>query len=230
MISTIVYQNELQSQSDIMKAQNSEAREQVENLKNHLQQVQKSSDENLRRITAIEKTLREKSDRWEKVQQIREKIYTSIDGSNSLKFNVIELTELSSSIVDSSRKYKVPISLILAVIHQESAFNKSAVSSVGAKGLMQIMDATADSLSKDLKKDSYNPQSVSDNVSLGTFYLCKLLKRFDGNVELAVKAYNVGPEYTARVESGEYDKYPEQTTDYSQRVLDYKSEYEQEGL
>lgn len=80
-------------------------------------------------------------------------------------------------------------SLIWSVIRQESAFNMQAVSRHGARGLMQLMPATAAGLT-DGKADLFDP---AENIGLGARYLAKLVNRFNGNKAIAVAAYNAGP-------------------------------------
>jgi soluble lytic murein transglycosylase-like protein len=83
--------------------------------------------------------------------------------------------------------------LIHAVIWQESKYKPSAVSGAGAQGMMQLMPATA---------KRFNCADLSDpeqNIEAGTKYLRWLLKRFDGDVTLALAAYNAG--------EGSVDKY-----------------------
>jgi transglycosylase-like protein with SLT domain len=82
---------------------------------------------------------------------------------------------------------------IHAVIKQESRYDPHAVSYVGARGLMQMMPATAKRFG--LK----NPDDAAANVEAGTKYLKWLLKRFDGDVSLALAGYNAG--------EGSVDKY-----------------------
>ena len=86
-----------------------------------------------------------------------------------------------------AKKYKVDPKLIEAIIIVESKRNYKAVSKEQAGGLMQIVPDTA----KKLKiKDRFSPV---ENIEGGTKYFAFLLKRYDGNVKLALAAYNAGP-------------------------------------
>jgi hypothetical protein len=82
---------------------------------------------------------------------------------------------------------------IHAVIWQESKYEQHARSHAGAQGLMQLMPATAKRFGCD------NPNDPVENITAGTKYLSWLLKRFSGNVELALAGYNAG--------EGSVDKY-----------------------
>jgi soluble lytic murein transglycosylase-like protein len=125
-------------------------------------------------------------------------------------------TSFSDLIDQASEKYGVAPALIEAVIKAESNFNSNAVSSAGAEGLMQLMPSTATSLGV---TDSLDP---SQNIEGGTKFLSKLLDHYDGNVELAVAAYNAGP---GAVDS--YDGIPpyQETQTYVKRVMEYYQSY-----
>jgi soluble lytic murein transglycosylase-like protein len=92
----------------------------------------------------------------------------------------------------SSRKYGLPAELINAVIQIESAGDVYAVSKRGAKGLMQLTDSTAMDLGI---KDVFDPKQ---NIDGGSRYLRDLLKRFSGDLKLALAAYNAGPSAVER--------------------------------
>jgi soluble lytic murein transglycosylase-like protein len=97
------------------------------------------------------------------------------------------LAEIERVIKVSATDYHVDPALIEAIIENESAFDSNATSSAGARGLMQLMPQTAVALGV---TDSYD---ATQNIRGGTRYLRSLLDRF-GKVELAVAAYNAGPE------------------------------------
>ena len=83
-------------------------------------------------------------------------------------------------------------SLVAAVIWQESTFDAGAVSTAGARGLMQVMPATGRLLAgRGARRPNLHDPTTS--LSLGTLYLKQLLDRFDGRVERALAAYNAGP-------------------------------------
>jgi len=93
---------------------------------------------------------------------------------------------LQACIIEAAQLYRLPISLILALIRQESNFAHQAVSPKGAMGLMQLMPGTAASLGV---RDPFDPR---ENILAGCRYFRFLLDYFQGNVPLALAGYNAG--------------------------------------
>ncbi|MEX2462426.1 MAG: lytic transglycosylase domain-containing protein [Paenibacillaceae bacterium] len=129
-------------------------------------------------------------------------------------------------IEQASKQYGVNPSLIKAVVDAESSFQNHVVSSAGAKGLMQLMDDTAQGLGV---TDSFDPQQ---NIQAGTHYLSNLLKNYNGSESMALAAYNGGSGRLARLgitnEQQLYEKYdqlPQETQHYVQKVLQLKHNY-----
>lgn len=110
----------------------------------------------------------------------------------------------------AASRYGVPEALLHAVIRVESNFNPRAVSPRGARGLMQLMPATASWLGV---ADAFDPV---ENIDAGARYLRQLLDEFDQDVHLAVAAYNAGP--TAVKRWGGVPRFTE-TEQYVPRVL-----------
>jgi soluble lytic murein transglycosylase-like protein len=89
-------------------------------------------------------------------------------------------------IIQVSSRYQVDPALVKAIIMAESGYNPKAISKSGAKGLMQLMPGTADALGV---QDVFNPHQ---NISGGVRYFKQLMNQFDGDVKLALAAYNAG--------------------------------------
>ncbi len=80
----------------------------------------------------------------------------------------------------------------LSVFREESHFNKSSISPVGAAGLAQLMPATADIIKKNMKKEEYDCYDFRDNLEIGAFHLNYLFRKYRHNYPCALAAYNAG--------------------------------------
>jgi soluble lytic murein transglycosylase-like protein len=97
-----------------------------------------------------------------------------------------DIDRYSHIIKTAAKAYGVDESLVHAVISAESAYDRYAVSRTGAMGLMQLMPDTA------RRYGVQNSCDPADNINGGVKYLKDLLEMFEGNLELAVAAYNAG--------------------------------------
>ena len=141
--------------------------------------------------------------------------YRGLPGSSGTATGWLRLSDsargqYTTEIREISSRHGVDPTLVEAVIRAESAFNPTAVSRTGARGLMQLMPKTAVALGV---RDSFNPR---ENIEGGVRHLRYLLDRYPGNVALAVAAYNAG-ERAVDAHRG-IPPYAE-TQQYVQRVL-----------
>lgn len=133
--------------------------------------------------------------------------------STALKARPSEFDDL---IVSAARKHGLDPSLLKAVAQAESNFAPAAVSQAGAKGLMQLMDATAQNLGV---SNVFDP---TQNIEGGAKFLRQLLNRYQGNEVLALAAYNAGPGAVDR-----WNGVPpyQETQTYIPRILDLRDQY-----
>jgi len=124
-----------------------------------------------------------------------------------------------SLIKQASKKFSLEPPLVKAVIMVESGFDPRAVSKKGAQGLMQLMPGTANEMEVE---DPYNPE---ENIFGGTRYLSKLMERFNNDIELALAAYNAGPE---AVEKHEGVPPFSETKKFIKKVMGFYKQYRAE--
>jgi soluble lytic murein transglycosylase-like protein len=120
------------------------------------------------------------------------------------------VTPVTAAINVSAARHALAQELVGAVAWQESRMRQEAVSPKGARGVMQLMPATA----ADLR---VNPDDMASNIDGGAAYLARLLDRFDGDIVKTLAAYNAGPDAVQRYHG--VPPYPE-TKAYVAAVLD----------
>lgn len=105
-------------------------------------------------------------------------------------------TEYEEFVLKYSNMYDVDEYLVYSIIRSESNYTKDAVSNKGAIGLMQIMPDTGMWVAEKLKIENFTSEDLFDtekNIMIGVWYFKYLLDKFNGEVSLAVTAYNAGP-------------------------------------
>ncbi|MEW5011557.1 MAG: lytic transglycosylase domain-containing protein [Cycloclasticus sp.] len=125
--------------------------------------------------------------------------------------------QLAPLIRRQASRLKVDPALVLAVIHAESFYDKDAVSSAGAVGLMQLMPQTAERFGVTNRNDA------AQNIRGGVLYLRYLLELFEFDIKLVLAAYNAGESAVARY-GNNIPPYPE-TQQYVKKVVAFYQQY-----
>lgn len=126
-------------------------------------------------------------------------------------------------VTQNALKLRIDPDLLRGMIWVESRYVTRAKSPAGARGLMQLMPATASALAEDLGVARANPYDPEFNIAAGSLYLHDMIARYDGNIELGLAAYNAGP--------GNVDKWraagvPPRNQEYVELVLAAKARFE----
>ncbi|WP_368356303.1 transglycosylase SLT domain-containing protein [Acidithiobacillus montserratensis] len=132
-------------------------------------------------------------------------------------FNQVARQQYQSLVRSAASRYGVSPALVNAVISAESGYNAGAVSPKGAIGLMQLIPATA------ARFGVANAFSPAENINGGTAYLAYLLRKFSGDLRLAIAAYNAGS--NAVIQAGYHIPPFAETQAYVPRVLAFYQHY-----
>jgi soluble lytic murein transglycosylase-like protein len=119
--------------------------------------------------------------------------------------------DIKGMAIQAAQKAGLDPGLFLSLVQAESNFNPNAVSGAGAQGLTQLMPSTARMLGVT------NPLDPAQSLAGGAKYLAQMLKQFNGDVKLALAAYNAGPGAVER--AGGVPPYQE-TQNYVKRITD----------
>lgn len=129
---------------------------------------------------------------------------------SGLGFAGMGAVDVLSLLDAAAAKYGLSPTLLRSVAYTESSYNPAAVSPAGALGVMQLMPATA------TQYGVSNPLDAAQNIDGGAHLLSDLLKRYNGDVSLALAAYNAGPGAVSKY--GGVPPYAE-TQSYVQKIL-----------
>ncbi len=187
------------------------------------QQIQKSlNDKQSSAGSANEsKVIEQSCPTGQDLQQLTLKVNGSpIGRSNFSASNVpaADMEKIEKAVKQASKKYGVDERLIMAIIKQESNFNSNAVSSAGAMGLMQVMPANFSSVG------ITDPYDVTQNVNGGTQIIKQCLNQYNGDISMALMAYNGGSGNMLRrgvTSANDLYKMPQETQNYVPSVLNY---------
>lgn len=185
---------------------------------------QSSKNEKLQAAQAIQNTETTPGQRLDYMKMVlnpnlSSAVYNNTSISNlSSQTNDETMKRIYSAVDSASKKYGVDSNLILGIIKQESDFNPSVQSGAGAMGLMQLMP-------ENCKEDGVDdPFNVEQNIQGGVKQLKGYIDQYNGNVEMALMAYNAGPGTMQKrgvTSSEQLYKMPQETQNYVPKVMSY---------
>ncbi len=173
-----------------------------------------NTDSSLKKAAEIKKNIKpNETNEVKPYKKLNIKLNPKTSPSISPSPQSINRLNLYNNIIDkASSLYGVDKNVIKSVILTESAAKEKAQSSAKAKGLMQLIDSTANDMGV---KNIWDPQQ---NIYGGTKYLAEMLRKYNGNLKLALASYNAGPKNVDK-----YGGIPpfEETKNYVKRVVGY---------
>lgn len=156
------------------------------------------------------------------VSSIMESINSNTSSTITSESDSADLAEIYQAVNKYAAKYNIDSNLILSIIKAESNFDSTATSSVGAQGLMQVMPSNLSAMGVT------NGYDIEENINAGVKLLSTYLNQYNGNVEMALMAYNGGPGNMERrgvTSSSDLYKMPQETQNYVPKVLGYYKEF-----
>ncbi|KXI28218.1 lytic transglycosylase domain-containing protein [Paraglaciecola hydrolytica] len=157
-----------------------------------------------------------------KVQILLSLILASVLSFNTMAAGLSQ-QDIQQMLIDEALKQNVEPALVLAIAKVESDFNPMALSHAGAKGVMQIMPATAKNGFNVASHDLYQPQI---NIRVGVAYIKQLLEQYQGKLDIALSHYNGGS--AVKRPNGQLRVIPA-THNYVNKVKLYAQRYQQEA-
>ena len=142
----------------------------------------------------------------------------NINNASSVSTNSSDasIKEIYDTVNKYASKYGVDPKLVLGVIKAESNFNSNAVSPVGAKGLMQLMPSVCQDMGVS------NPYNIDENIKGGVKLLKTHLDKYNGNISMALMAYNAGPgtvQSRGVISVSDLYKMPTETQNYVKKIM-----------
>lgn len=168
-------------------------------------------------INSVRTSIKEKSAETIEIKN-DEKDISALQPSNA---SLSRLEKFDDLIEKASQEFGIDKNVIKSIIMAESAANHKAVSSAKAKGLMQLMDSTASDMGV---RNSFDP---AQNIQGGTKYFANMLRQYNGDLKLALAAYNAGPRNVEK-----YNGVPpfNETKNYITKVLGYLNHFSENDL